>query len=144
MGEAFSGVDAAGGEFVMALAETTSSSAESCMYVTARTSEVQIASAIAESKQQGWSELARAAGDGAGSTSCGLSVDDLLLWQQLKEGDRSSFADIGDRLVLGRVIAEGGQAIIYEADTSYFRFDDVRLVTKVYKLDGFSLADLQR
>jgi hypothetical protein len=158
VGEAFSGVDAAGDEFVTALAETASSSAEPCRYVTAGMSEVQIAAAIAKSEQQGWSEVAQGAGDGAGSTSCGLSVDDQVLWEELKRRHHDFFRDVDeDDVKLGRVIAEGGQALIYEADMEEADMVEPsmveahiearrrrKFVAKVYKSEGFSLADLQR
>jgi serine/threonine protein kinase len=44
-------------------------------------------------------------------------------------------------LILGRLIAEGGQAQIFEASV---RGSDRRFVAKVFKREGFSLADLQR
>jgi serine/threonine protein kinase len=113
------------------------------MYATAGMSKGQIAAAIAKSEQQGWSEVVNGAGDGAGSTSSGLGVDDQVLWEQLKRREDGFFRDIDeDDVKLGRAIAEGGQALIYEADIE--GRSSLKYVAKVYKSEGFSLADLQR
>jgi serine/threonine protein kinase len=129
-----------GGEFVTAMSAPTSLSSEVCEYGTAGMSEVQIRDAIETSKVQGWSELRD--GGPQGATASGRAEDDARAWEELKKRDPRVFRDFpeGD-LKLGRMIAEGGQAQIFEASLDG---DDERLVAKVFKREAFSLADLQR
>ncbi|KAG0554999.1 hypothetical protein KC19_12G136000 [Ceratodon purpureus] len=118
-----------------------------CEYVTARMDEVQIAADIQKSREQGWSEVADRVREGAVGASGGLSEENLLLWEELKEQDPHLFKDMGeDRLKLGQVIAEGGQAHIYDASV-YLEEEkrwSVGFVAKVFKMEGFSLTELHR
>ena len=103
-------------------------------YATEGRSEEEIRTAIEKSKEQGWSELKE--------QGCGHGEEDRVVWEQLKRTHPFTFNDAGERVELGRVIAEGGQAQIYEARLS-FR-DEYWLVAKVFKAEGFSLAELRR
>ncbi|KAG0599268.1 hypothetical protein M758_12G139200 [Ceratodon purpureus] len=122
-----------------------------CEYVTARMDEVQIAADIQKSREQGWSEVADRVRElgavGASGASGGLSEEDLLLWEELKKQNPRLFKDMGeDRLKLGQVIAEGGQAHIYDASVYLEEAKSWRegYVAKVFKMEGFSLTELHR
>jgi serine/threonine protein kinase len=123
-----------GDEFAAATTPLASLSSDACEY------EMQIRDAIETSKVQGWSELRD--GGPQGATASGRAEDDARAWEELKKRDPRTFRDLeeGD-LKLGRMIAEGGQAQIFEAS---LRGCDQRLVAKVFKREAFSLADLQR
>ncbi|KAG0603686.1 hypothetical protein M758_10G113200 [Ceratodon purpureus] len=122
----------------------TSSQGGECM--TAGMSEEEIQASIETSKVQGWSELKQRSDDGAAPS--GHAQENRVIWEQLKKQYPGSFRDFDEDgiLKLGRRIAEGGQAHIYEATTHYLKGDlpDYDCVVKVFKLEGFSLADLQR
>ena len=97
----------------------------------------------AEDDSEGDPDMQRAGavvgGEGARRGSSGATWR-CGLWEQLKRSDPDSFVDFGEgELELGRVIAEGGQAQIYHA---LYRGRDT--VAKVFKREGFSLAELQR
>ncbi|KAG0558356.1 hypothetical protein KC19_10G022200 [Ceratodon purpureus] len=156
-------------------------------FATESMSEEEITAAIEVSRVQGWSELKDGCQDGVALSCHGDS--DAAIWEELKRSHPSVFVDFreGGELQLGRVIAEGGQATIYEAR---LKFDDMlakvsnvkmvakkvfnnnwdmlakvsneemaammktvpnvemvanmEMVAKVFKMEGFSLADLQR
>jgi hypothetical protein len=98
-------------------------------YVTARM--------IEKSREQGWSELKDSEAQVAGSPH---GHDNLAIWEELKRWDPRVITDYWNvRLKLGRLIAEGGQAQVFEA--SMHGID--KYAAKVYKMEGFSLADLQ-
>jgi hypothetical protein len=104
------------------------------------------------SSEQGWSDLR----DGAGWSDLGdfatqavdrlnedrMVFQDLKLWQDERKAERirlglgrdvpGFFQDMDD-LVLGRCLAEGGQARIYEAGEGY--------VAKVFDMQVFGLAE---
>jgi serine/threonine protein kinase len=131
--------DAPGGdEFVTAMSAPSSVSSEACEYVTARMSEVQIRDAIETSKVQGWSELRD--GGPQGATASGRAEDDARVWKELKRRYPRTFMDFPEGILkLGRMIAEGGQAQIFEASVH-----GDPCIAKVFKREAFSLADLQR
>lgn len=93
---------------------------------------------------------------GASSEEERLRVANRQHFQCLEEKYRSSrplhfrplrpqskfFRDWGDALVVGKKIAEGGQAEIFEA-TLQWKYGKEKCVLKVFK-SGYSLADLER
>ncbi|KAG0602566.1 hypothetical protein M758_10G023700 [Ceratodon purpureus] len=129
--EANSGV--VGDEYCTAVAST---------YLTDAMSEQQISSLIDASRKQGtWSQLKYDGPRHDGSST--LAHSDAAIWEELKRSHPDVFMDFREgELQLGRVIAEGGQATIYQAKTQWD--DEWDKVVKVFKMDGFSLADLQR
>ena len=106
-------------------------------------SEEEIAAAIEMSRVQGWSELKDGGQDGAAISS--QADTDAAIWEELKRNYPGVFWDLCEgELQLGRVIAEGGQATIYEARWGADSSDICnRWVAKVFKMEGFSLRDLQ-
>lgn len=94
---------------------------------------------IEKSRAQGWTELADGTQDGTASDG---RLDNLLVWEELKKRDTGVFRDVSeDELKLRGVIAEGGQAQILEAS---LKDNDEKLMAKVFKMEGFSLAELKR
>ena len=131
-GEAQNASGAGDGQFIAPVAETSGAECSRSEYATEGRSEEEIRTAIEKSKEQGWSELKE--------QGCGHDKENRLVWEQLKRERPLFFVDYGERVELGRKIAEGGQAQIYEA-----RFDgQEKFVSKVYKAEGFSLAALLR
>lgn len=135
-GEASSSV--AGDENVTA-PSSMSTSSQSCQFVTAQMSESEISDAIENSREHGWSELRDKGGD------VGTAIDSLqlnaLIWAELREENPYFFIDFQEgELKLGRLIAEGGQAQVFECTWG----DNNQFVAKVFKLEGFSLLDLKR
>ncbi|KAG0602570.1 hypothetical protein M758_10G024100 [Ceratodon purpureus] len=137
--EAYSGV--VGDEYCTAVA-STSCGAETSEYLTAGMSEQQISSLIDASREQGtWSQLKHDGPRHDGSST--LAHSDAAVWEQLQRSHPDVFQDFHEgSLQLGRVIAEGGQATIYQAKWKWEKKWDS--VVKVFKDEGFSLADLQR
>ncbi|KAG0558404.1 hypothetical protein KC19_10G025800 [Ceratodon purpureus] len=129
--EAYSGV--VSDEYCTAVAST---------YFTDAMSQQQISSLIDASRKQGtWSELKHDGPRHDGSSSQAQS--DAATWEELKRSHPYVFVDSPKGLLqLGRVIAEGGQATIHEAKMPWDKKWDT--VVKVFKMEGFSLADLQR
>ncbi|KAG0504383.1 hypothetical protein KC19_N038200 [Ceratodon purpureus] len=136
----------AGDGYVTASSASILTSSLDGEYMTAGMSEEQIQAAIETSKVQGWSELKQRSDDGVAPS--GHAQENRVIWEQLKEQDPRVFRDFGEdmSLKLGQRIAEGGQAHIYEATIHYLKGDspDYDCVAKVFKMEGFSLADLQR
>ncbi|KAG0557509.1 hypothetical protein KC19_11G136300 [Ceratodon purpureus] len=110
--------------------------------------EYKTARIIEKSREQGWSELK----DGCHDNAVGSSHDQdtQVIWSELKRWYPRTFQDMGERVELGQLIAEGGQAHIYEAKLQGVihewekQYNYKKCVAKVYKMQGFSLADLQR
>ncbi|KAG0559608.1 hypothetical protein KC19_10G118000 [Ceratodon purpureus] len=136
----------AGDEFVTASSASILNSSLGGEYMTAGMSEEQIQAAIETSEVQGWSELKQRSDDGAAPSE--HAQENRVIWEQLKEQDPRVFKGFGEGriLKLGQRIAEGGQAHIYEATIHDLKGDlpDYNCVAKVFKMEGFSLAYLQR
>ena len=97
-------------------------------------SELGISRAIEKSKEQGWSEVREGASSSGGH-------DDSVIWEELKATYPRFFRDNLD-VKLGRLIADGGQAHIYEATLD--NYPGWEIVVKVFKTEGFCLTDLKR
>jgi serine/threonine protein kinase len=122
-----------GDEFAAATTPLASLSSDACE------NEMQFSEAIETSKAQGWSELRDGGQEGASASG---HADDARAWEELKKSYPCTFRDFPElELKFGRKIAEGGQAQIFEAS---FRGAKSPYVAKVFKREGFSLADLQR
>ncbi|KAG0558399.1 hypothetical protein KC19_10G025400 [Ceratodon purpureus] len=124
---------------------STSSGVEGSEYLTAAMSEQQISSLIETSREQGtWSELKHDGPRHDGSST--LAHSDAAIWEELKRSHPRVFQDFHKGwLQLGQVIAEGSQATIYQAKMHWEnKHSSDQLVVKVFKMEGFSLADLQR
>jgi hypothetical protein len=132
-GASNSNASAGGGdEFAAAMSPLASLSSDACEY------EMQIRDAIETSKVQGWSELRD--GGPQGATASGRAEDDARVWKELKRRYPRTFMDFPEGILkLGRMIAEGGQAQIFEASVH-----GDPCIAKVFKREAFSLADLQR
>jgi serine/threonine protein kinase len=130
--------------------------ADDKLYVTAPTSmascsheslEAKTARMIEKTREQGWSELTDRGHNAVGS--CGHDQATRAIWEELKRWYPRRFRDDVE-VELGRLIGEGGQAQIYEAKVKgdiyelETQYDRMKCVAKVYKMEGFSLADLQR
>ncbi|KAG0557743.1 hypothetical protein KC19_11G153900 [Ceratodon purpureus] len=146
--EAYSG--ATGDEYCTAMA-STSCGVEGSEYLTEGMSEQQISSLIDASREQGtWSELTHdGPRDGQAVEASSSHGDaDAAIWEELKRSHPHVFVDCREiELQVGRVIAEGGQATIYEANWKeqiICASEPFAYVAKVFKMEGFSLADLQR
>lgn len=91
-----------------------------------------------QSSKDHWSELTSldATNEGRHSNS--------EVFQKLRKEWGDFFYDYGDRLKVGRKIAEGAQADIFEAEIEYPNGNKVEYVLKVFKPEGCSLQDLQK
>ena len=90
-----------------------------------------------EASKDHWSEMLPKTDHALGDTAS--LIDEIRsnrqVFESLKEQWGDFFWDYGDRLVLGKKIAEGGQAEIFEADVQFPNQDDCRFqfVAKVMK-----------
>lgn len=72
-----------------------------------------------------------------------MAETNLGVFRRLQEELGGFFFDYGDRLKVGRKIAEGGQAEIFEAHIEYLDGNNVEYALEVFK-EGYSLRDLQK
>ena len=157
-GEAQNASGAGDGRFIAPVSETSGAECSRSEYAAEGRSEEEIRTAIEKSKEQGWSELKE--------QGCGHGEENRVVWEELKREHPKSFGDVGEHVELGRKIAEGGQAQIYEArPIGHVQYRHAgeglhavegfelgrkiaegghELVAKVYKAEGFSLAALLR